>query len=166
MGAVNVAALAATSTEPDDSVSNGASIAVLADWGGRTCLLTGDAHADVLLEALDRWLGPGATLDVDVFKLPHHGSKANVTDELMRRVRARVYVFSSSGEGNSRHPNDQAVARAIVHAPPGATLAFNYRTPRTEPWDDAALRTAHDYRTQYPATDDGGLTIDLTALAG
>ena len=63
---------------------------MLVTWAGRTALLTGDAHADVLLETLDGWLGPDGRLEVDVFKLPHHGSKANVTNALMARVKAKV----------------------------------------------------------------------------
>ena len=80
------------------------------------------------------------TLEVDLFKLPHHGSKANVTDALMKRVRAKCYVFSSSGQGRSQHPNDPAVARVIINSTGDRVLAFNYRNKRTEMWQDAALR--------------------------
>jgi hypothetical protein len=105
MGPVDVAKLAAEQSPLDNKEANGSSIAILATWAGRTALLTGDAHADVLIAALSRWLGPNGTLQVDIFKLPHHGSKANVTNELMARIKAKCYVFSSSGEGRSQHPN-------------------------------------------------------------
>jgi beta-lactamase superfamily II metal-dependent hydrolase len=48
--------------------------------------------------------GKGNTLEVDVFKLPHHGSKANVTRELVSRVSAKTYVFSTDGSGQQAHP--------------------------------------------------------------
>ena len=73
-------------------------------------------------------------------------------------------MFSSSGEGRSQHPNDQAVARVIVNSTGPRTLAFNYRSKRTEPWDDAALKDARGYTTLYPAADGEGLTIDLMRL--
>ena len=142
MGGLDVDALAAESTQVDRTEANASSIAVLVAWAGRTALLTGDAHADVLLKTLDGWLGVDGQLEVDVFKLPHHGSKANVTNALMARVKAKVYVFSSSGEGRSQHPNDQAVARVIVNSAGSRTLAFNYRNQRTEPWDAAMLKDA------------------------
>ena len=104
----------------------------------------------MLLETLDRWLGPTGTLEVDLFKLPHHGSKANVTDALTKRVRAKCYVFSSSGQGRSQHPNDPAVARVIINSAGTGLLAFNYRNKRTEMWEDAALQTQWGYRTRLP----------------
>ena len=99
-----------------------------------------------------------------MFKLPHHGSKANVTDALMKRVRARCYVFSSSGQGRSQHPNDAAVARVIINSTGDRMLAFNYRNQRTEMWQDAALRTQWGYRTLYPDAEGEGIMIDLLAL--
>jgi beta-lactamase superfamily II metal-dependent hydrolase len=165
MGAPDLDALAAQKTPVDATEANGSSIALLVSWAGRTALLAGDAHPDVLLATLDAWLGKDAPLDVDLFKLPHHGSKANVTNALIKRVRAKCYVFSSSGEGRSQHPNDQAVARAIVHSTGRRTLAFNYRNPRTEVWDDQTLKDERGYSTMYPdAAEHGGLTIDLLTL--
>ena len=163
-GEVDVAGLARRRTQPDHSEANGSSIALLAQWAGRSVLLAADAHAEVLLDTLDRWLGSNGSLDVDVFKLPHHGSKANVTEDLMRRVRAQVYVFSSSGEGRSQHPNDEAVARVIEFSSGERTLAFNYRNVHTELWDEKALRDRHGYRTCYPPAGAPGLSIDLMPL--
>jgi hypothetical protein len=164
MGPTDVAKLAAEQSPQDNKEANGSSIAILATWADRTALLTGDAHADVLVDTLNRWLGPNGTLQVDIFKLPHHGSKANVTNKLMARIKAKCYVFSSSGEGRSQHPNDQAVARVIANSTGPRTLAFNYRNKRTELWDTADLKDAHGYSTQYPNAKHGGLTIDLLEL--
>jgi hypothetical protein len=164
MGAPDLPQLAAERTPEDNKEANGSSIAILAAWAGRTALLTGDAHSDVLLETLDRWLGPDGTLEVDLFKLPHHGSKANVTDALMKRVRAKCYVFSSSGQGRSQHPNDPAVARVIVNSTGDRLLAFNYLSKRTELWQDAAVRAQWGYRTLYPAAAGEGIMIDLLDL--
>ena len=164
MGGLDVATLSAQTTPEDTTVANGSTIVLLATWAGRTCLLAGDAHPKVLLRGIDQLVGPGDVLDVDVFKLPHHGSKANVTLELVRRVRASVYVFSSNGAGNSRHPNDEAVARVIAGSSGDRTLAFNYRNERTLKWDDESLRTQHGYTTMYPAAGEGPLSIDLCQL--
>ena len=164
LGSLDLDSLAGQITPRDNKEANGSSIAVIAEWAGRTALLTGDAHADVLLETLDRWLGPSGTLEVDLFKLPHHGSKANVTEALMKRVQAKCYVFSSSGEGASQHPNDQAVARVIINSTGARLLAFNYLSARTKPWNDRELREQFGYRTLYPTATDGGITIDLLAL--
>jgi len=161
MGGLDVATLSANTTPEDTTVANGSTIALLAKWADRSCLLAGDAHPKVLLRGIDQLVGSGKVLDVDVFKLPHHGSKANVTRELVRRVRASVYVFSSNGAGNSRHPDDEAVARVIAATSGDRTLAFNYRNERTLKWDDESLRTTHGYTTMYPPAGEGPLSIDL-----
>jgi len=164
MGELDVATLAARTTPKDTTAANGSSIALLAEWAGRRCLLAGDAHPDVLRAGIDRLVGPENVLEVDVFKLPHHGSKANVTSDLLRRVRARTYVFSTNGSGNQRHPDDEAVAR-VIRTGRQPRLAFNYRNDRTRKWDDPALVAQHDYSTNYPASGQQGfLTIDLLAL--
>jgi glyoxylase-like metal-dependent hydrolase (beta-lactamase superfamily II) len=84
----------------DDSVYNLASIVVMAEAGGRRMLLTGDALADDVLEGLREagQLKAGKTLHVDVLKMPHHGSRRNVTEEFLSTVTADHYVMSASGK--------------------------------------------------------------------
>jgi beta-lactamase superfamily II metal-dependent hydrolase len=164
---IDIEALAAaTPVHLDPEAANGSSIATWFQWADRSCLLAGDAHAPVLIDALDAWLGPGGVLEVDLFKLPHHGSWNNVTSELIRRVRARAYVFSTSGGGGYGHPNDEAVAKVIRGTQSNAVLAFNYANARTCRWDDAALKGHWRYRTQYPADPTQGIVLDLINLDG
>ena len=47
--------------------------------------------------------------------------------------------------------------------PDGATLWFNYRTPRTARWDDPALRAEHGYDVRYPDDEAGGVVLTLPA---
>ncbi|OBF32981.1 hypothetical protein A5724_20340 [Mycobacterium sp. ACS1612] len=164
MGPPDVDALADQSTETDDTVANGSTIALLAEFSNRTCLLAGDAHPDVLIAGIDQLVGAGNALDVDVFKLPHHGSKANVTRNLLSRVRAHTYVFSTDGSGNQRHPNDQAVARVIKYGGPSPVLVFNYRSDRNSVWDSDTLRDKWGYQTVYPPQGKPGILVDLLAI--
>jgi hypothetical protein len=77
---------------------------VLARSGKRTLLLTGDARSDDILAGLaDAGLltDGGPPLEVDVLKLPHHGSVRNIDKPIFERVRARHYVISANGrDGN------------------------------------------------------------------
>jgi beta-lactamase superfamily II metal-dependent hydrolase len=63
-------------------------------------LFTGDARGDFILEGLGDagLLENEVYCDVDILKIPHHGSDNNVTEEFFERVRARHYVFSGNGE--------------------------------------------------------------------
>ena len=160
----DLALLAAEKASQDGSVPNGSSIALLLEHRGASVVLGADAFGAVLGAALSGVAAHrGVThLPVDVFKLPHHGSKANVLEDLLKVAPARHYVVSSNGDV-FHHPDDQAVARVVVHAPRGATLWFNYRNPRTERWADPALCAKHGYRTAYPDDPSRGVVLELPA---
>ena len=84
----------------DKSVPNLSSLVLLAEAGGKTMLLTGDARGDKILEGLEAIgaIAPGGTLHVDLLKVPHHGSSNNVAPEFFERITADHYVFSGDGE--------------------------------------------------------------------
>lgn len=86
----------------DKSVPNLSSIVVLAETGGRRMLLTGDARGDKVLQGLELagLLAPGngSKIEVDLLKVPHHGSSNNLDPDFFRRIVAKHYVFSGNGE--------------------------------------------------------------------
>ena len=95
----------------DNSVANLSSIVVLAECGGKSMLLTGDARGDdVVAGAQAADLLQDETLPVDLLKLPHHGSDRNVTTDFFRKFPASHYVVSGNGE----HGNPELV-RTIEH---------------------------------------------------
>ncbi len=82
----------------DSSVFNRSSIVLLLKGGERTMLLTGDARGDHIPAGLDRiGVARDGVTEVDLLKLPHHGSVRNVDEEFFERVRARHYVISANG---------------------------------------------------------------------
>ena len=160
----DLASLAAEKAPKDGSVPNGASIALLLEHRGASVVLGADAFGAVLgagLSGLAAHRGV-TSLPVDAFKLPHHGSKSNVLEALLQVAPAQHYMVSSNGDV-FHHPDDQAVARVVMHAPPGATLWFNYRNPRTERWADSALRKQHGYEASYPDDPSRGVVLELPA---
>jgi hypothetical protein len=158
--------LAETKTNNDSSVPNGSSVAFLLEHRGASCLLTGDAHVNVLGAALTRLAAErGKTaIDVDVYKISHHGSKGNVTPKLLALSPAENYILSTNGD-RFDHPDDVGVARIVQSAPPGAKLWFNYRTDKNVRWADADLQATHGFSAGYP--DDGaeGVGIEIDAAA-
>src|SRR5262245_29892407 len=95
-------------------------------------LLTGDAHPSVLTAALKQ-LGTGGKLSVDACKVPHHGSKANVSRQLLQALDCKMYLFSTNG-AYFKHPDRQAVARVIKWGGAQPKLIFNYRTQYNDIW--------------------------------
>jgi hypothetical protein len=84
----------------DKSVPNLSSLVLLAEAGGKSMLLTGDARGDKILEGLETIgaLDPGGKLHVDLLKVPHHGSSNNAAPVFFERITAEHYVFSGDGE--------------------------------------------------------------------
>jgi len=84
----------------DKSVPNLSSIVVFAEAEDKSILLTGDARGDKILEGLELvgLIEPGGTMEVDVLKVPHHGSANNLEANFFERIIASHYVFSGNGE--------------------------------------------------------------------
>jgi beta-lactamase superfamily II metal-dependent hydrolase len=150
-------------TTIDPEPPNGSSIAFMAEWKTKRVLLAGDAHPDLLAATLEAFAeAEGGRCRIDLFKVSHHGSHGNTTRELVERLDCRRFALSTDGTRHG-HPDPEAIARLLAYAPPGEkTLYFNYRTKRTEPWDDdAALKARHAYRCVYPASIGEPVAIDV-----
>lgn len=145
----------------DASAANGSSIAFLAEYRGKSCLFLADAHMSVVCASLRRLLPPGQEcLRIDAIKMAHHGSRSNLTPELLRLVDAEHFLFSSNGD-KFRHPDAQAVEALIAGARRKPTLWFNYRTPFTERWEAASRAPDARYATRYPAPGEEGILVPL-----
>ncbi len=90
----------------DTSINNLSSLVVLAEFGDdgttKSILLTGDALGNYIVDSLkEAGKLSNGTIDVDVLKLPHHGSARNCTKELFAAVRAKHYVISANGQNDN-----------------------------------------------------------------
>ncbi|MES9971949.1 MAG: MBL fold metallo-hydrolase [Candidatus Thiodiazotropha sp.] len=138
----------------DHSSANGSSIAMLIQYGDYRVLLAGDAHPSTLVESIKR-LGD-QQLELDLCKLPHHGSRGSVSSELIQHLDCKNYIFSSNGD-QFQHPHPEAVARVIEYGGDSPRLWFNYCSDETVVWDDKKLRDAYGYETRYPEHEKAGL---------
>lgn len=83
----------------DESAFNLSSIVVLAEAGGKSMLLTGDARGDYVIEsAKQAGLLKDGGLRVDLLKLPHHASNYNVEQDFFETFPADHYVVSADGK--------------------------------------------------------------------
>jgi beta-lactamase superfamily II metal-dependent hydrolase len=162
LGDVDVEQLARTATTTDNAPANGSAIAFLAEYEGRSCLFGADAHPDVLVASIRRLLRERnlRRLKLSALKVPHHGSKYNVTQELADLVEASKYLFSSDGT-QTQHPDAEAVARILVSHREESELIFNYRTRFNELWDNRLLQSRYSYRARYPKPGTSGIVVEL-----
>lgn len=93
-------ALAEAAAFVDRSVYNLASIVVLVEADGKRLLLTGDGRGDHTLEGLEKagLMDAKGRIELDVLKMPHHGSVRNVDDSYFEQIRAKHYVISADGK--------------------------------------------------------------------
>ena len=175
LGEPGVKKLARSKFEQDTAEANGSTIALLAEFEEKRVLLAGDAFPTVLLDAAGRLCRARGIrrLTVHAFKLPHHGSAGNVSNELLAAFPSSRYIFSTSGAVFG-HPDDEAVARVVATPTTGRkrlyfnytahTIAQNYRKKkrRDQPdWRSSRLRREYRYGTHFPATDSDGIVLDL-----
>lgn len=156
--------LAAGPFSEDASRANGSSIVLLAEHANKRCLFTGDAFAANVLAAvqlLTRDEG-GEPLNVDAWKIAHHGGEKNTSPDLIAAIGTRNYLLSTSGS-RYQHPKAETLSRIVTNRPDGETarLVFNYRSTQTERWaDPGKFAPRYDYEPLFPVVA-GTHSIDL-----
>ena len=142
----------------DGAAPNGSSIAFLFEHAGKRILFGADAFPSVLLRSLDRYSQD--EIELDAFKLAHHGSEKNTSPALLEKVRCARFLFSTNGDSFG-HPNPETIARVVDATPNAKTLCFNYANDYTNVWQEPATRRAFAYEVEYPASEDGGFALEL-----
>ncbi|MBW1799850.1 MAG: hypothetical protein JRJ85_03890 [Deltaproteobacteria bacterium] len=161
-GAVDIDALADEEFSNDHSDANGSSIAFILEYKNRKALLSGDAHPDLLVKSLTH-LGVSKEdpLALDAFKVPHHGSKYNISKDLLSLMKCDHYLISTNGNFFD-HPDDVAMARLMKYGTDDSTLSFNYKTDRTSIWEEVHWQRDYKYKTNYPPQgQDGYLSLEF-----
>jgi hypothetical protein len=139
------------STEPTSS-ENEMSIVQYAPLNGHKILLTGDAGRDALTEAADYAPFVSLTLPgIDRFQVPHHGSRRNISTEILDRWLGEKPLFRpdsedanftaiiSASKEDEHHPR-KAVVRAMIHrkgkviTTESAGICTSNNAPEREGW--------------------------------
>ena len=135
---------AALAAFTDTSVPNLSSVVVLAESGGKTILLTGDARGDKILKGLELIgaIKPKGKLHVDILKMPHHGSDRNMEQSFLDRITADHYVFSGDGE----HGNPERETLEMLLAARGDKAAYTIHL--TYPVDEIDVERKKDWQKE------------------
>jgi hypothetical protein len=160
MGVINIDSLAAAKFKPDTSEANGSSIGFLAEFDSKRVLLTGDCYSPVLIKNIKRIIADQnqQKLPVDAIKLPHHGSKSNLSKDLLDLLDCKKYLISTNG-AIFKHPDKEAVARIIRYGGSKPELIFNYKTEFNDIWENSDWMKQYDYRATYPEPGKEGITV-------
>lgn len=112
----------------DTSVFNRSGIAVLANFGGRTAMFTGDARGDELVDAMSAagLFGSSGRFHVDLLSVPHHGAERSNLTDFLSLVTASIYVVSAGNKED--HPALETllqIARIISMRKSGNLIVTN-----------------------------------------
>lgn len=116
----------------DDKMANNASIAFLLIYEGHCMLFAGDASPGRMMEAGKEYLRrtgrDGESLNLDLIKLPHHGSSHNLDSGFLRMFRTKRYLISTSGHERYKHPGKGALAgiASVLNCEETAEIYCNY----------------------------------------
>lgn len=145
----------------DSSAANGSSIAFLAEFRGKSCLLLADAHMKTVCASIRALLPRGAShLRVDAVKVSHHGSKKNLTQEFLRLVEADHFLISTNGDRHD-HPDAVTIEAIIKGSRRPPTIWFNYRSKFTRGFEAGSKKPGAKYATRYPERGQAGITLTL-----
>lgn len=107
----------AWSGQVDDSKTNRSSIAFMLEYEGIKMLFPGDAPIQLFQDKLPK--------EIDIVKLPHHGSEKNISPEFIRNTKVSYYILSTDGTKHG-HPSKQVIANILYRAPGEPELLKNY----------------------------------------
>lgn len=134
--------------EGDVSGRNNSSVVTLLDVDGQRTLFTGDAGADALDQAADRYeavIGPFATYPLTKFQVPHHGSRRNVGPTILDRIlgprgsEGKGFAYVSSAKIDKKHPSPKVVNAVRRRGYPaiateGQSLHTGHEKPNRDGW--------------------------------
>lgn len=139
----------------ETSAENEMSVIQYASLCGKRILLTADAGRVGLAEAADYAPVVGLNLPgVDRFQVPHHGSRRNVSTEILDRIlgprlparpatpQNAFAAIISSAKADEQHPR-KAVVRALIHrgatvvTTEGVSVQTSLNAPNRENWSTA-----------------------------
>lgn len=109
--------VAIVKTEPieDASSANGSSIAFLIQGNGYSSLLLADAFPSVICRSIRALKhNENNPLVVDSIKLSHHGSRANISNELLSITKSNHYIICGNGMNTHNLPNKETIARILI----------------------------------------------------
>ena len=157
--------LISTPFNEDDEPYNGSSIAFILNVGGFQALFCADAHPSIICESLEK-LGYETTnpLKIDFLKVPHHGSKRNLSNELLSVLDCQNFVFSANGINRDNLPNKETLARIVKRISRNQEeklyLYFNYDNQTLQSIRTSDEQKLYNFDCKYAQSNTNHLKIN------
>lgn len=89
--------------------SNDYSVVLMARFGNRRVLLTGDAEKEAEKDIVERY--SAEALDCDVYKMGHHGSRTSSSQAFIDKMTPEIAIISCGIDNEYGHPHSEAMDR-------------------------------------------------------
>lgn len=116
--------------KPDESKTNKASISFIFSYKDKNIAFLGDAHAEDVICGLEKYWNKD---DIYMVKLPHHGSKYNTSDMLLKSMKSKKFIISKKSAIHK-----ETISR-IIHNCEKAEIYCNYNW-----WTSSKFFTVQD----------------------
>lgn len=118
------------------AVINWSSIAFVVECDNFKALMLGDSYPCTIIEKLIDWgFSKDKPLKLDYVKVSHHGSRFNISNEMLDMIDSNAFLISTNGgKGVSCHPDRETIANILCHTnrkqENTIRLYFNYSLER------------------------------------
>ena len=135
----------------DRSIPNLSSLILLVKSENKSILLTGDCRGDHLQQGLIKTgLSKDGRFHVDILKVPHHGSKRNVSRDFFEEVTSDTYILSANGKhGNPDYETLVWIVETAKEAGRKIKLIFTNETESTQKLLQNYPETEWNYETEF-----------------
>ncbi|MGX5690354.1 ComEC/Rec2 family competence protein [Arcticibacter tournemirensis] len=134
------------------SAENNMSLVLYLTIAGKKILLTGDSGCDGLYKAIYYAKQQGIDLKtLDVFQVPHHGSRHNLSQGILQEIYAPQAIISCAKQGEPSHPSavvtNALIRRNIsVHSTKGLNKLYQYgASPNRPGYSDSVNLSFQNY---------------------
>jgi beta-lactamase superfamily II metal-dependent hydrolase len=116
---LNILALNKTVIQPNSKqeIVNLSSIAFVISCDNFQALMLGDCYPQTIIDSLKK-LGYSSDnpLKIDYVKVSHHGSRNNISCDMLDMIDCQNYLISTNGgSGASIHPDRETIAKIVCH---------------------------------------------------
>ena len=156
-----------TEANEDTAIPNGSSIAMMVEFNGLNYLLLGDSHPSIVAQALNKLgYGKAKRLNVSWVKLAHHGSKFNISNDLLDHIITDTYVISVNGVNQHSLPHKETLVRIIQNGYRTEDTYFNFCFTYDEPElqgifevDDLQVQKTLKFELKFPESSSTGYIL-------
>ena len=127
----------------DKSKSNGSSISFILEYKEKRVVFLGDAHEDIIVENLEKYMKNNGISYFDAIKISHHGSLKN-NFAWIEKIKSKRYLISTNGKKHN-HPDKEVIAKILQCNNKEKFLYFNYYIDLCKEMDNDELKDKYNY---------------------